>query len=62
MKNKKRGSGSSIEELVELHDERCEQNHATTKNDEDIEKVMEHEGSSSGGNMNVMTIVKTESE
>ena len=41
LKSKKRGSGSSIEELVELHEERCEQNHATTKNDEDIEKVME---------------------
>ena len=60
-KDEKTGSGISIQELVELNEERCQQKPECNK-DEDIEKVMEHEGMSNPANVNVLTVVKTESE
>ena len=63
-KEDKTGSaGLSIQELVELNEEeRNQQNPSGFSKDEDIEKVMEHEGISNSANVNVLTVVKTESE
>ena len=60
-KEDKIGSGISIQELVELNEEICQQKSGCNK-DDDIEKVMEHEGVSNSANVNVLTVVKSESE